>query len=39
MEFGSAFTGSIWETCDVGAERGRRLDASVEGRREGRRAG
>ena len=37
LEFGQGFTGSIWETCDVGPERGRRLDATVEGRREGRR--
>jgi hypothetical protein len=36
LEFGSGITGSIWETCEVGLERGRRLDASVEGRREGR---
>jgi hypothetical protein len=37
LEFGQGFTGSIWETCDHGPERSRRFDASVEGRREGRR--
>jgi hypothetical protein len=36
LEFGATLTGSIWEICETGAERGRRLDASVEGRREGR---
>jgi hypothetical protein len=36
LEFGAALTGSIWETCEAGPERGRRLDASVEGRRTGR---
>ena len=37
LEFGQGFTGSIWETCEAGPEQGRRLDASVEGRRAGRR--
>jgi hypothetical protein len=37
LEFGPRFTGSIWEICDTGPERGRRLDAAVEGRCDGRR--
>lgn len=37
LELGQGFTGTIWETCDAGPAKGRRLDATVEGRREGRR--